>query len=138
MLQEKILSDIEALGYEIFDCPLKGTYALSSPDGYIAIRPGLTRQECTTALGHEYGHCVTGAFYYLTSPYETKERAEERANRAAILRYIPYDNLLAAMRSGLDKWEIAEYYGVTAGLIEKTYLYYKEALGLPFDEGGEP
>lgn len=133
MLQARILNDIEALGYDVFECPMKNNYAFSSPDGYVAVKKDLPYQERTMALGHEYGHCATGAFYYLTSPFETKERAEERARRAATLKYIPYEGLLVALQHGLETWEIAEYYGVPDSLIEKTYLFYKDTLGLSFD-----
>ena len=49
--------------------------------------------ELRTALIHEDGHFASGAFYLPYSPYQLKAQAEYRADKAAVLKHIPYPNL---------------------------------------------
>lgn len=61
-------------------------------------------------LSHEYGHCKTGATHKVYSPYQLIEQHEYRANRAAVLEFLPFDKLLNAAESGCTEvWQIAEY-----------------------------
>ena len=59
-----------------------------------------------TILIHEKGHFDSGAFYTASSPYLLKEQAERRADRAAILRYIPLEELRECV-SGTESAEEA-------------------------------
>ena len=70
-----------------------------------------------TILIHEKGHFDSGAFYTASSPYLLKEQAERRADRAAILRYIPLEELRECLAAGMvEIWDLAEYFGVTEAL----------------------
>ena len=54
-----------------------------------------------TILIHEKGHFDSGAFYTMSSPYPLKEQAERRADRAAILQYIPLEELRDCLAGGI-------------------------------------
>lgn len=80
---------------------------------------------------HEVGHCETGAFYNEKS-LELKSRMEYRANRWAIKKLIPEDELIEAFEHGiLETWELAEQFEVTEDFMIKAlefYGYYHRAI----------
>ena len=80
-----------------------------------------------TILIHEKGHFDSGAFYTASSPYLLKEQAERRADRAAILRYIPLEELRECLAAGMvEIWDLAEYFGVTEAFMRKCVEYYRD------------
>ena len=86
-----------------------------------------------TILIHEKGHFDSGAFYTASSPYLLKEQAERRADRAAILRYIPLEVLRECLAAGMvEIWDLAEYFGVTEAFMRKCVEYYRDTLGMSF------
>lgn len=86
-----------------------------------------------TILIHEKGHFDSGAFYTASSPYLLKEQAERRADRAAILRYIPLEELRECLAAGMvEIWDLAEYFGVTEAFMRKCVEYYRDTLGMSF------
>lgn len=84
-----------------------------------------TAAEERVHLAHELGHCETGAFYSLHSPAEIRERQEMRADRWAIRRLIPAEELLCALRRITKPWALAEYFEVTESFLLKAVEYYK-------------
>jgi len=127
--KERLLHDIETFDIEMFYCPLKNNSAISAADGYIGLNPALRAEPTvlTTVLCHEMGHFHAGAFYYGYSPFELRSQAEYRADKACTLRYVPYDEMIDLMRQGIEtRCELAEAFGVTEELIEKSYNYYKD------------
>lgn len=86
-----------------------------------------------TLLAHEMGHCMTGSFYTRCSPFDIKQRHENRADRWAITNVIPFDEMLNAMRSGCtERWQLAYHFNVTEDMIQKAYAYYTGPAGLSF------
>ena len=86
-----------------------------------------------TILIHEKGHFDSGAFYTASSPYLLKEQAERRADRAAILRYIPLEELRECLAAGMvEICDLAEYIGVTEAFMRKCVEYYRDTLGMSF------
>lgn len=89
------------------------------------------RAEEYTILIHEKGHFDSGAFYTPCCPYLLREQAECRADRAAILRYIPLEELRELVSQGVvEIWELAEWFGVTEAFMKKAVTFYKDALGV--------
>lgn len=77
-----------------------------------------------TKAGHEIGHCETGAFYTLNS-LETRSRCEYRADKWAIKKLLPLDELTEAMKNGCTEvWQIAEHFGVTEDFVKKAVWIY--------------
>lgn len=128
-------------GITVLNFPLKETtsVSLAGDDGqcYIGIDySGLeSESEERVHLAHEVGHCVTGAFYNRHSTFDLIAKHENRADKWAIKKLLPFDEMKAAMQKGYtNPWELAEYFGVTEVFIQKAFAYYSEALGLDFKD----
>ena len=86
----------ETEGITVAECPLRSMRCLSLQNGRIV---GIntarfdSSAEVRTALIHEDGHFASGAFYLPYSPYQLKAQAEYRADKAAVLKHIPYPDL---------------------------------------------
>lgn len=79
-------------------------------------------------LAHEIGHCATGCTHKVSSPLDLIEKHEYKANRWAIERYIPFEELQSAMKNGYsDRWQLAEYFDMPEPFIQKALDYYFSA-----------
>jgi len=77
-------------------------------------------------LAHKLGHCETGSFYNLYSPFDVQQKHENRADKWAIKKLIPRDELYAAVKRGnTELWELAELFDVTEDFMRKVVEYYK-------------
>jgi Zn-dependent peptidase ImmA (M78 family) len=124
------VADAEGIG--VFDFHLNGLKAISAPlagDAFIAID---TNQISTVAeekeqLSHELGHCLYGGFYNAHSKYDVRAKHELLADRWAIKKLIPKDELNEAVSCGYTElWELAEYFGVSEQLISKAIECYQK------------
>ena len=107
------------------------------PDGscVIAIDPTKIRSQAEhkVKLGHELGHCVKGAFYNPSSPWDIRQRHENRADRWEIQQLIPFEDMQAAFHEGcVTPWDLAERFGVTEAFIKKAFEYYTGPCGRSF------
>lgn len=124
------LADAEHIPVYSFDLPQTQSLSLMNNDGScaVAIDPfGLnsTKDE-KIRLAHELGHCVTGSFYNRYSDFDIKAKSEYRADKWAIKKLIPKDELQAAFEQGYtEPWDLAEYFNVTEGFIIKAVNLYK-------------
>ena len=83
---------------------------------------GTTRLEC---FAHELGHCMTGSFYNLYSPYDLRSKHEYKANKWAIKKVLPFRALILAAQNGCrERYEFAEYFGVSESFIQKAIDYH--------------
>lgn len=117
---------------EIFDadCPECLSMSLMTEDGscYIGIddRTVGSEKEKLVRVAHELGHCETGSFYTQHSGFDLISRHEYRADKWAVQRLIPYDELVKACKSGLNEiWEIAEYFDVTEDFVRRAREIYQ-------------
>lgn len=77
------------------------------------------------ALGHELGHCSTGAFYNRFSKRDIMQKHENRADKWAIKKLVPMEELDAAVAEGhTELWDLAEYFGVTEDFMRKAVCWY--------------
>lgn len=124
------LADAEHIPVYSFDLPQTHSLSLMNNDGScaVAIDPfGLnsTKDE-KIRLAHELGHCVTGSFYNRYSDFDIKARSEYKADKWAIKKLIPKDELQAALEQGYtEPWDLAEYFNVTEGFIIKAVNFYQ-------------
>lgn len=124
------LADAEHIPVYSFDLPQTQSLSLMNNDGScaVAIDPfGLnsTKDE-KIRLAHELGHCVTGSFYNRYSDFDIKARSEYKADKWAIKKLIPKDELQAAFEQGYtEPWDLAEYFNVTEEFIIKAVNYYR-------------
>lgn len=127
---ENAIFELENLGVLVMESSKLANLCLSLEDGKITCFNsklfGTSSEQCT-ALLHEAGHFASGAFYQPYSPLVLKEQAEYRADKAAIINYIPKDEIDCCIALGkTELWEFAEYFGVTEAFMFKAVLYYKE------------
>lgn len=84
-----------------------------------------TYAEEAVTVSHEAGHCMTGSTHKLNSPYDLIERHENRADRWAIEKLVPEDELVAATDFGYTEiWQLADYFNVTEDFMKKAVCYY--------------
>lgn len=129
--------ELEEEGICVLSCALRANRCLALANGRIVgVDPRRfgTEAELRTALIHEDGHFASGAFYLPYSPYQLKCQAEYRADKAAILKYLPYAELAARLRRGDTLAEVAEHFCVTEAFVRKACALYR-ALGYPFADG---
>lgn len=96
----------------------------------IAIDPFtlIDSSEEAVLLAHELGHCVTGSFYNRYSEFDVIAKHEHRADKWAIKKLIPEDELNAAFKHGIvEPWDLAEYFNVTEDFIIKAVEFYRAA-----------
>lgn len=120
MVDTNVLFDIaEKENVKIYYGDIEDILAMSVPNA-ICINIGLfcrTAQE-RVCLAHELGHCVNDAFYNRFSPIDERSKHEAVANKWAIKKLVPKDELETAFRKGCQNtYELAEYFGVTEDFI---------------------
>jgi hypothetical protein len=118
-------------GIEIDDVRMRELRAVSFPEGWIAIDS--TKYESLTAfkcdLAHEIGHCETGSFYNIYSPYDLKEKCERKANRRAVEILMPVNEVRRALHRGIvEPWALAEYFDVTQQFVQIAFEIYADEL----------
>ena len=122
----------DGLGLQICYFPMGQITAISTPDGFIGMDVDKLENTAEEAvcLAHEMGHCLTGSFYTVESSLCQRRRCEERADRWAMGRLVPLEELKKALESGLTRPdELAEHFGVPEPFLCKCVQYYKEAKG---------
>ena len=84
-------------------------------------------------LAHEIGHCATGCTHRVSSPLDLVERHEYKADRWAIERCLPFDELREAMRRGArEPWQLADYFDLPESFIRQAIRYYTGPRSLSF------
>lgn len=117
----------EQMGVEIFTGNIPNTVSFAIP-GYVALDYRLidNSAEERCAAAHELGHNARSAFYTRDDPKYIKQRCENKANKWAIKKLIPKDELMDAIAHGItEAWELAEYFDVTQKFMELAMWYYK-------------
>jgi Zn-dependent peptidase ImmA (M78 family) len=97
---------------------------------YVALDYGLLWQGADERvhLAHELGHCLTGSFYNIYSAYDLRSRHERRADKWAIKKLVPENELKELLNcEDMDVWELADHFNVTVDFIEKAVAFYKES-----------
>lgn len=116
---------------EVLECSmqLNGSMSVIADSGqcYIGMDPGIkdgSAQE-RVHLGHELGHCITGSFYSIHTAVDRRQRHENKADKWAIRKLIPVDELDEAVAEGCTEiWDLAERFGVTEQFMKKTICLY--------------
>lgn len=112
------------------DCPECLSMSLMTDDGdcYVGIdeRAVHSENEKLVRIAHELGHCETGSFYTRRCEFDLIEKHEYRADKWAVQRLIPYDELIRICQKGINEiWEIAEYFGVTEDFVRRARAIYQ-------------
>lgn len=94
---------------------------------YIGMDYGILPDEASKRvhLAHELGHCKTGAFYNRWAARDVRRKYEHRADKWAIQKMIPIDDLDEAVADGhVELWDLADYFGVTEEFMRKAVCWY--------------
>lgn len=129
MTLEQLYKVAEENDIRVDEFPLHGIYALTLRlDGCCAIAIDgrhLSDSGERTALAHELGHCMTGAFYNEGNFLELHSRCEYRADKWAVNKLMPKEELEKAIKSGCTEvWELAERFGVEEWLVRRAMQMY--------------
>lgn len=74
---------------------------------------------------HEYGHCMTGSTHHLNSPLDLIMKHEYKADRCAVLDFLPVERLKDAINHGCQTvYEFSEYLEVPEQFIIKAFRHY--------------
>lgn len=77
------------------------------------------------AVAHEGGHIATGATHKVNSPFDLVEKHEHKADRWAIEKLIPEEELDEAVAAGCtEMWQLAEHFAVTEEFMRKAVCWY--------------
>ena len=74
---------------------------------------------------HEYGHCMTGSTHPPYSPLDIISKHEYRADRKAVLDFLPLDKIKSAIKNGCrSAYEFSEYLDVPEQFVIKAFQHY--------------
>lgn len=117
-IKEMCLSDVNGL---------KGFYV----DGNIAIKHDMTTTEKACVLAEELGHHYTTVGNILDQSKVENRKQERRARLWAYKKMFDLVDLVSAYKYGCrNRYEIAEYLGVTEQFLEEALSTYREKYGL--------
>ena len=138
MTLEDLYRHVDSRGIAVDYYLFAHTESLSAPigDGYvIAVDPTKVRDSADekVKVGHEAGHCATHSFYSPGEDFCTRQRFENRADKWAIRKLVPKDELEEAVSRGItEPWELAEYFDVTPEFMYMAMWFYENGnLALP-------
>jgi Zn-dependent peptidase ImmA (M78 family) len=125
-----LFEEADAHGIQVEYCrlPTNASMAVQDREGdFVLIDYSLMHRsgEEQVHLAHEIGHCVTGAFYSFYALPFVRAKAEASANRWAIKKLLPMEELYEAFRDGChEAWELAEYFDLPQDFTENALGYY--------------
>lgn len=118
--------DIQVFGAHIPACASMSI--VSDRRYYIAIdlNAAASSADLNVKAAHELGHCRTGSFYNIHSPYDVRAKHEYRADKWAVHELIPFDKYQEALRAGYTEvWQLAEFFDVTEDFIRRAIYIYQ-------------
>lgn len=128
---EELFEQIYLHDIRLFTCPVPcgkaATIELNGIYGIFLDPDQLnTSAEELCAVAHELGHCMTGSTHQLSSPLDMVERHEYRADKYAIHRILPAQQISEAIQAGYTElWQLAEYFDVTESFLKRALDIYK-------------
>lgn len=114
---------------DCFELGKREALSFMDTDGecYIAIDPFRLQspQDERMKLAHEMGHCCTGSFYNQYAACDVRQKHENCANKWAIKKLIPEEELDDAVENGYtDISSLAEHFEVTEDFMRMAMCWY--------------
>ncbi|MDR9795253.1 ImmA/IrrE family metallo-endopeptidase [Aeribacillus pallidus] len=134
MTYENLLREAEQHGIDIYEKSMaraiKGLYS----DRVIWINKNIPANiEKACILAEELGHYHTSAGNILDQTKIENRKQEKRARTWAYERLVPLQKIVQAHKSGVrNRYELAEYLGITEDFLIAAIKRYKEKYGLYF------
>lgn len=112
------------------DCTQSGSVSLMTDTGYyVGLDINANGIQEKVMLAHEIGHCQTGAFYNRYSKLNIISKLEYKADKWAIKKLLPEDELERALAKGYTEvWQLAEYFEISEELIRKAFWVYYDKI----------
>ena len=132
MLYEKLLNEADRQGIYIYEDILKPRIKGLYGDNVICINKIIeTNTEKACVLAEEIGHYHTSSGDILDQSKLANKKQEKRARNWAYERLVPLDGLVKAYKLGVrNRYELADYLGVTEKFVDDSIDRYKEEFGL--------
>ena len=128
MTTERLFEIAEKNNIEIIQTELPRTESCSlfaDKTYYIGLDSSLFGINEKIHLAHEVGHCVTGSMYNIYAPLDNRAKHELRADRWAIKKLVPFNDLRTAIKKGIREcWELAEFFNVTDEFMNNALKFY--------------
>ena len=127
----QIYEEMYQKGHSLFDYRLTDNKAATIKlNGEYAIFIDTDKMESIAdelcIVAHEYGHCETGATHYISSPFDLVCKHEYKADKWAIHKILPIEDIKKAMLSGCTEvWQLAEYFNVTERFLKRAIQIYQ-------------
>ena len=123
------VADENGITVDCFELGKREALSFMNTDGecYIAMDPFKLQsaQNERMKLAHEMGHCCTGSFYNQYAARDVRQKHENRANKWAIEKLIPDDELDEAVADGCtDIFTLAEHFDVTEDFMRMAVCWY--------------
>ncbi len=123
------LAEQEDIPVDCFELKKRESLSLMDTDGscYIAINPLFLTDSVDEKmkLAHELGHCETGSFYNQYATENVRRKHENRADKWAIQKLVPKEELDAAVEAGYtDVWTLADYFDVSVEFMRKAICWH--------------
>ena len=127
---DKVYKKIQDNGIEIFNFGLHNIKSVSiEADNrygiFINHKEIKDSDEEFVVATHEYGHCMTGSTHPPHSPLDIISKHEYRADRKAVLDFLPIERIKSAIKYGCrSAYEFSEYLDVPEQFIITAFQHY--------------
>jgi hypothetical protein len=128
MSTEELLNYAETQNCKVVYSPYLKTKAITLEHGgnFVALSTSPFGKEEKEVAAHELGHCKYGGTYNRYSPYDVKEKAENRAKKWAYNKLVPPGKVREAFKKGVvEPWDLAEQFDVSDEFMCKALEFYK-------------
>lgn len=127
---DKVYEKIQSNGIELMHFGLPNVKSVSvETDGIYGIFINHKEIEDSNeefmVVTHEYGHCMTGSTHPPYSPVDLVSRHEYKADRKAVLDFLPINKIKAAIKYGCRSiYEFSEYLDMPEQFVLKAFQHY--------------
>lgn len=127
---DKVYKKIQSNGIELMHFGLPNVKSVSvETDGIYGIFINHKEIEDSNeefmVITHEYGHCMTGSTHPPYSPVDLVSRHEYKADRKAVLDFLPINKIKAAIKYGCRNiYELSEHLDMPEQFVLKAFQHY--------------
>jgi hypothetical protein len=128
MTTDELMDYAETHGHKVVYYPLLKNKAITLDynGSFIALSTTLYGIDEKETVAHELGHAEYGGIYNRYSPFDIKEKSENRANKWAYYKLVPPGEVRVSFKHGvLESWELAEQFNVSDDFMCEALNYYK-------------
>ncbi|TVZ81251.1 uncharacterized protein DUF955 [Aeribacillus composti] len=132
MVYENLLREAEQHGIDTYEKPMTPTIKGLYSDKVIWINKNIpTNDEKACILAEELGHYHTSSGNILDQSKISNRKQELLARTWAYERLVPLQKIVQAHKNGIrNRYELAEYLGVTEDFLNSAIKRYQEKYGL--------